>query len=74
MYSTTWCGHCRRLKRQMDEAGIDYREVDLDQHPEPGARIIRATGGFRTVPTVEIEGRLYVNPSLEQVKLALVAN
>ncbi|MDQ3981161.1 MAG: NrdH-redoxin, partial [Actinomycetota bacterium] len=24
IYSTTWCGHCRRLKRQLDEAGIGY--------------------------------------------------
>ena len=74
MYSTTWCGHCRRLKREMDEAGIAYVEVDLDEHPEPGGRIIEATGGYRTVPTLEIGGRLFVNPSLEQVKQALSAN
>ena len=72
MYSTTWCGHCLRLKRQLDAAGIAYTEVDLDEHPEPTPRIMRATGGFRTVPTLEIGGALYVNPSLEQVKQALV--
>ena len=27
MYSTTWCGYCRRLKTQLDAQGIAYREV-----------------------------------------------
>jgi len=31
MYSTTWCGYCRRLKLQLDQAGLDYREVDIER-------------------------------------------
>ncbi|MDQ3962724.1 MAG: glutaredoxin family protein [Actinomycetota bacterium] len=71
MYSTTWCGHCRRLTRQLDEAGIAYRVVDLDDHPQFGARIVAATGGYRTVPTLEIGDDLLVNPSLPQVQATL---
>lgn len=71
MYSTTWCGYCRRLKRQFDEAGIAYEEVDLDVHQHFGDRIVEATGGFRVVPTVEIGDRLLVNPSLREVQSAL---
>lgn len=71
MFSTTWCGYCRRLKRQMDEAGISYREVDLDDDPTYDDRIIAKTGGFRTVPTLEVRGELLVNPSLRQVEEAL---
>ena len=71
MYSTTWCGYCRRLARQMDEAGISYRVVDLDDDPSHDARIIAKTGGYRTVPTLEVEGELLVNPSIRQVQAAL---
>ena len=73
MYSTTWCGYCRRLKRQFDDAGISYQEVDVDapQHRHLGDRIIEASGGFRVVPTVEVGGRLLVNPSLREVEAAL---
>jgi len=73
MYSTTWCGHCRRLKRQLDEAGILYEEVDVDEpeHRHLGDRIIEASGGHRTVPTVVVGDRLLVNPSLGEVKAAL---
>ena len=71
MYSTTWCGYCRRLARQMDEAGISYRVVDLDDDPSHDARIIAKTGGYRTVPTLEVQGELLVNPSIRQVQAAL---
>lgn len=73
MFSTTWCGYCRRLKRQMDDAGIAYIEVDLDDDPSYDDRIIAKTGGFRTVPTLEIRGELLVNPSIREVEAALAA-
>ena len=31
MYSTTWCGYCRRLKSQMDREGIAYTEVNIEE-------------------------------------------
>jgi mycoredoxin len=71
LFSTEWCGYCRRLKRQLADAGIGYVEIDVDEHVEFGAPIMRATGGFRTVPTVEVEGRLLVNPSISEVVRAV---
>ncbi len=35
MYSTIWCGYCRRLKGQMEREGIDYVEVDIEKTPQP---------------------------------------
>lgn len=74
MYSTTWCGYCRRLKRQMTEAGVPFREVDLDDDPSHDDRIIAETGGYRTVPTLEVRGRLLVNPSIRELQAALEPN
>lgn len=73
VYSTTWCGHCHRLIRQLNEAGIAYRVVDVDDNPQFGDRIVAATGGYRTVPSIEVGGALLVNPSLAQVQTALGA-
>ena len=73
MYSTTWCGYCRRLKRQFEEAGIAYREIDLDEESQHADKIVAKTGGHRTVPTVEVDGVLLVNPTLAEVKDALGA-
>lgn len=73
VYSTQWCGHCKRLLRQMDEAAISYELVDIEEHPQHGARIEAKTGGFRTVPTLEVGGELFVNPSIVQVREALAS-
>lgn len=57
----------------MDDEGISYREVDVDQDRSHDERIVRAGGGYRTVPTIEVGGHLLVNPTIGQVKEALSA-
>ena len=73
VYSTTWCGHCKGLLRQLREADIAFRLVDLDEQPEHGSRIEAQTGGYRTVPTLDIGGDLYVNPTIAEVHEALAS-
>lgn len=70
IYSTRTCGHCLRLKRRLDEAGIAYAEIDVNEHPQYGDRIVEASGGYRVVPSVEVDGDLLVNPTLEEVLAA----
>ncbi len=67
VYTTQTCGPCRRLKRQLVEARVPFREVDVNRAPEVGARIEAATGGFRIVPTVVVGDELLVNPSVGEV-------
>ncbi len=63
MYSTTWCGYCRRLKLQLDQAGIAYDEVDIERDPEAAAYVESVNGGNQTVPTVRFaDGTALTNP------------
>ncbi|MFJ2257962.1 mycoredoxin [Streptomyces sp. NPDC087844] len=76
MYSTTWCGYCRRLKSQMDREGITYDEINIEHDPASAAFVEKANGGNQTVPTVLIVASsgnesVMTNPSLAQVKAAL---
>jgi mycoredoxin len=74
MYSTTWCGYCRRLKLQLDEAGIAYREVNIERDPEAAAFVEGVNGGNQTVPTLLYpSGRTATNPSFAEVKAELAA-
>ena len=52
MFSTTWCGYCRRLKGQLDSAGIGYTEVNIEEHPDAATLVEQANGGNQTVPTI----------------------
>ena len=72
MYSTTWCGYCRRLKTQLDSAGIGYTEIDIEDHPDAAALVASLNGGNQTVPTVVFpDGTAATNPSLVQVRSRL---
>lgn len=72
MYSTTWCGYCRRLKTQLDEAGIAYDEIDIEQDPAAAEFVGSVNGGNHVVPTVKFaDGSTATNPSLAAVKQAL---
>jgi mycoredoxin len=74
MYSTTWCGYCRRLKIQLAAAAIEYAEVDVDLDEEAAEFVITANGGDRTVPLVAFpDGSTLTNPSLAQVQERLAA-
>ena len=72
IYTTQTCGPCRRLKRGLEEAGVTYREVDVNTDPVLAARIEAATGGLRIVPTVAVGEALMINPPLGEVLKAVV--
>jgi mycoredoxin len=74
MYSTTWCGYCRRLKTQLDRDGIAYVEVDIERTPSAAEFVMKVNGGNQTVPTVHFpNGTALTNPTLAQVKAELAA-
>ncbi|KHL08334.1 mycoredoxin [Mumia flava] len=76
MYSTPWCGYCHRLKRQLNQEGITFAEVDIEQDPDSAFIVEQANGGNQTVPTLVFsDGSALTNPSLAQVKdqLALIS-
>ena len=74
VYSTPWCGYCKRLKTQLDREGIEYLEVDIEQDPEAAKHVMAVNNGNQTVPTVVYpDGSTATNPSFAQVKAALAA-
>jgi mycoredoxin len=74
MYSTTWCGYCRRLKSQLDREGIGYTEVNIERAPEAAEFVMRVNNGAQTVPTVLFpDGTAATNPSLAEVRARLDA-
>ncbi|HIW62029.1 MAG TPA: mycoredoxin [Candidatus Stackebrandtia excrementipullorum] len=72
MYSTPWCGYCRRLQSQMDREGIEYEVVDIEKNPDSAEFVMSVNGGNQTVPTVKFpDGSALTNPTIVQVKQKL---
>ena len=74
MYTTSWCGFCRRLKRGLEREGITWTEVDIERTEGAAEIVMSANRGNRTVPTLVFDdGSTMTNPSVEQVKDKLAA-
>ena len=72
MYSTTWCGYCRRLKSQLAREGIEYAEVDIEHDADAADFVMSVNGGNQTVPTVRFpDGSALTNPSIADVRAKL---
>lgn len=74
MYSTPWCGYCRRLKTQLDREAVDYREVDISTDASAADYVMRINNGNQTVPTLRFtDGTALTNPTIDQVRRQLTA-
>lgn len=71
VYSTSWCGFCRLAKRFLDEQGIEYTEIDVDEDEAAARRVEQWNNGNRVVPTIDFGGTILTNPSPAQMRQVL---
>jgi glutaredoxin 3 len=55
LYTTAWCGYCVRAKVLLEQRGIPFEEIRIDEEPNFRAHLEELTGGW-TVPQVVIDG------------------
>ena len=55
LYTTRWCGYCVRAKALLEQKGIPYEEISLDDDPHFRRNLFDLTGGW-TVPQILIDG------------------
>jgi mycoredoxin len=67
MYTTTWCGDCDRVKRFLKGRGIAFSEVNIEHDDEAAAFVMRVNRGYRSVPTLDIEGTTVAEPNMRQL-------
>ena len=62
MYSASWCGVCKKARRFLEQAGIPFQEVDVDEnrdaHRELQAKARRAGISASGVPVFDVGGQL----------------
>jgi len=57
IYTTAWCGYCRRAKSLLESKGVAYEEIRVDAEPARRAEMLERSEGRRTVPQIFIDGR-----------------
>lgn len=53
VYSTSMCGYCQQAKALLDDAGIEYTEIDV--HEDAEAMALMREMEFTTVPQILID-------------------
>jgi mycoredoxin len=71
VYGTSWCAASQRVRRLLDRLGVRYVYYDMDKDPQAQQRVQWWAGGYPSHPTVHIAGEILVEPSLDELQLAL---
>ncbi len=59
LYTTEWCGDCRRTRQFLRERGVAFEKVNVDENAEAEELVLRVNNGRRKVPTVQVDGRYF---------------
>ncbi|HKQ08649.1 MAG TPA: glutaredoxin domain-containing protein [Blastocatellia bacterium] len=59
IYTTRWSTDCDKAKEFLDDEGIFYEEIDIEQSPAAARLVEQCNGGRRIVPTFEVSGTTF---------------
>ena len=62
VYGSDWCGYSTHLVHTLKALGVAYHYVDVDESPEDEQRIANWNNGRAIVPTINLQGEIFVNP------------
>lgn len=67
VYGAHWCKDTVRTRRFLNRHGVPYIILDVDIDPEAASKVEGWNNGLRVLPTLDIEGRIVVEPSDEEL-------
>ncbi len=70
MYSTAWCGVCKRAKKWMQKNGVRYGEHDVEKDEDAGRTLARMNPRL-SVPTFDVGGDVLIGFSEESLAAAI---
>jgi mycoredoxin len=70
LYCTRWCADCRRAKSFLEERGVAFSEINIDDFPEAEDFVLRVNNGRRKVPTVMVDGRFFACSPFDPYQLS----
>ncbi|MCO4773238.1 MAG: glutaredoxin family protein [Deltaproteobacteria bacterium] len=58
LYSTTWCGYCRKARNWFTSQGIPFVEKDIENDPDGRAEYQAKGNGYGGVPLIDVNGTM----------------
>jgi mycoredoxin len=63
VYGADWCGDTQRTREFLDNLGVAYEYVDVEQDAEAAAWVREHNGGKERKPTLDVAGQVLSEPS-----------
>jgi len=67
VYGAYWCRDTARTRRFLNRHGIPYTLLDVDHDPQAADKVREWNQGHLSTPTLDIEGRIVIEPSDEEL-------
>lgn len=73
VYGADWCGDTQRTREFLDERGVAYEYIDVEQDAEASAWVKQQNDGKERKPTVDVNGEVLSVPKPAQLEETLRA-
>ena len=71
LFTTTWCGYCKRLQRWLDASGVPYRNLDIESSEAGRWGHEAVIGRFGGVPVTVIGKDVFAGLATEKIRKRL---
>lgn len=71
VYGADWCGDTQRTLRLLDNSGVDYDYINVEQDAQASDWVKEQNNGKERKPTVKLGSRVLSVPSDEEMESAL---
>lgn len=73
VYTTSWCVDCSHSRRLLRKMGIPFEEVDVEEVDGAEEEMRSLNGGSSKVPTIRIDDIVLVEPTMDELRVALTS-
>lgn len=63
VYGADWCSHTQETISYLDELGVKYQYIDVEQDKKASDWVKEQNDGMEIKPTLDIKGRIVTAPS-----------
>ncbi len=74
IYGADWCEETQLTLSHLDELGVKYEYLNLDDDEKAAAWVRHQNDGKEKKPTIDIGGIILTNPSNAELDIALKEN
>lgn len=72
IYTTSWCPFCEATKEFLKQKGIEFEEKNVEFDEKARDEMVQKSGQYG-VPVIDIEGKIIIGYSPEEIEEALSA-